>query len=515
MRAILFGYALLLLTGCADSPLPTGLRVAVIGLDGATFDLIEPWMDQGLLPNLAAMRNDGYSAELESVIPPLSAPAWTSAITGVNPGKHGIYDFELVDRDRFMPVPATALDRRAKAVWEYLTESERPSVIMTVPLTTPPDPIAGKMVGGFPHLRDTGYTWPPELEKGLGPWRLDRYGEYLPEGSEEAFLGNLIATREARFRAAIELFEEDDWELFWVVFMGTDKVQHFFWKFMEDEEGRHGVDPALAEKYQNTIRDFWIRIDEIVGEFLERADENTIVLVASDHGFESVSREMAVLKWLWNEGYCDTDFPRSRVLYFTHLGGRMTINTKSAFKRGVVDGGREYDDLIAELEGKLTRLVDSETGERVVAEVYRRDEIYSGPYLDRAPDLLFEPRPGFFFGRGSPFDGTNLFREPSFTFSGYHNRRGILIVKGPHVKSGKRAPPGERPRLMDLAPTLLRILGETVPRDMDGVPIDDLFTPGFEEIAPLREGNRSIDRKIPDERREKEREGLEALPYLG
>ena len=131
MKRVLLVLALLLpLAGCGGESHPTGLRVAVIGLDGATFDLIGPWMDDGLLPNLATLRSEGFSSPLRSVVPALSAPAWTTAVTGVNPGKHGIFDFELVDREKFITVPATSLDRKAKAIWEYLTESERKSVIM-------------------------------------------------------------------------------------------------------------------------------------------------------------------------------------------------------------------------------------------------------------------------------------------------------------------------------------------------------------------------------------------------
>lgn len=501
-----------LLGGCGeDHSRPTGFRVAVIGLDGATFDLLAPWMEEGLLPNLKKMRDEGYSSPLQSVIPPLSAPAWTTAITGVNPAKHGVFDFELVDRRRFLPVPATSLDRKAKAVWEYMTDSKRRSVVISVPVTTPPDPIEGVMISGFPHLFQSGYTWPEGLEGRLAGYRLDRYGEYLPPGGEDAFLANLNATREGRARAALDLYKNEDWELFWAVFMGTDKVQHFYWKFM-DPEGRD-VDPALVEKYGNSIRDFWVRIDEIVGEFVAATDEKTILFVVSDHGFVPVNREIQLLRWLWDEGYCDRNPLKSRLLYFTHLGGRITVNRTDRFPDGVIEPGEEYEDLLADVTARLLEIRDPANGRKVVAEVYRADEILRGPYLEDAPDLFFLPERGYFIGRGSPLEEGELFQEPSFTFSAYHDRRGIFLARGPHVKRGRSETPLE---LFDLAPTVLRLLGETVPSGMDGGPFEGPFDAGLEAAAPLRVADRPIERDVEDridENADRLKE-LKALPYL-
>ncbi|NNE08744.1 MAG: hypothetical protein HKN20_09300, partial [Gemmatimonadetes bacterium] len=495
--------------GCGGAkPEPTGLRVAVIGLDGATFDLLDPWFAEGLLPNLATLRTSAFSATMESVIPALSAPAWTSAVTGVNPGKHGVFDFELLNRDEFITEPATSLDREAKAVWEYLTDSHRRSVVISIPLTSPPDSIDGLMISGFPHLRPTGYTWPPELENQLRAYRLDKYGEYLPPDGEDAFLANLNATREARYRTAIDFFRNEEWELFWTVFMGSDKIQHFYWQFM-DPEGRD-VDPVLRERYQHAIRDHWIRVDEIVGEFLAARDENTVLLVVSDHGFVPVTRELPLLRWLWDEGYCSTNPKKSRVLYFPHLGGRLTINTKGAFDDGVVSPGEEYDALRDELREKLLAIRDPDNGKQVVKNVHFRDEVYSGRFMESAPDILIEGERGYLFGRGAPFQGGPLFKTPSFTFSGYHDRRGVLFATGPHVKPGRAETPVS---LLDLAPTVLGLLGEVIPRDLDGAMMRAPFTPAIDSIAPPRIAKRAIKRDVPASKRREEKEGLKALPY--
>ncbi|RPJ48109.1 MAG: hypothetical protein EHM19_02360 [Candidatus Latescibacterota bacterium] len=516
IAGFLLGAAALLLPplGCSGGGgEPTGLRVAVLGLDGATWDLLEPWMEEGLLPNLSRLRDEGFSTGLTSSIPPLSAPAWTTAITGVNPGKHGIFDFELLDEERFLPRPATALDRRARAVWEYLTESSRRSVVVGVPLTTPPDSIDGIMIGGFPHPLPSGYTYPRSLENDLLGYRLDEYGEYLPPGGEEAFLANLIATRDGHARIALDLYRRPDWDLFWAVFMGSDKVQHFFWKFM-DAEKRGDVDPELVRRFEHAVRDFWIGIDEIVGRFVEATDDKTVLLVVSDHGFGPIYREMQLLRWLWNEGYCDINPMKSRVFYFPHFGGELTVNRTDRFRSGVVAPGEEYDRLLAELEEKLLAVRDPASGSRVVASVFRGDSIYSGPLQGSAPDLLFLPEPGYVFGRGSPLEPGDVFQKPSYTFSAYHEMRGILLARGPHVREGR----GDTDlRLIDLAPTVLRLLGDTIPIEMDGRPFEGPFLDELGATAPLRIGKRPIEREasgaLAEETREK-LEKLQALPYL-
>lgn len=501
---------ILIVGGCGDSPQPTGLRVAVIGLDGATYDLIDPWIEEGLLPNLAALRESGCSGDLFSVIPPLSAPAWTSAVTGVNPAKHGIFDFDLVDRKRFATVPVTSLDRKAKAAWEYMTESKRRSVVISVPITSPPDSINGIMISGFPHHTHGGsITWPDSLEADLFGWRLDRYGEYLPEDGDDAFLNNLIATRSARARVALDFYKNEDWELFWAVFMGTDKVQHFFWKFM-DPEGQV-VDPERRAKYEEAIRDFWIETDRIVGEFVEATDDSTVLFVLSDHGFMRVTREFQVLRWLWEEGFCEIDPRDSDVLYFTHLGGRVTINRSDLFPHGTVEPGVEYDSLVAELKRKLLAVRDPENGNRVISVVYQKDEIYSGPFIDDAPDLVFLPERDYFFGRGSPFDQGGVFKTPSYTFSAYHDPRGIFFAKGPHVRVGENV--GEL-QLIDLVPTVLRLLGETIPEEMDGSPMGSPFAASLDSIAPVRIGGRPIERDVDASYIDDYRKNLTAVPYL-
>jgi predicted AlkP superfamily phosphohydrolase/phosphomutase len=520
MRRIILATILLLvavtLLGCAGrggEAESTGLRVAVIGLDGATWTLLDPWIEQGLLPNLQRLRDEGYSGGLTSTIPPLSAPAWTTAITGVNPGKHGIFDFELVDRERFLPIPATSIDRKAKAVWEYLLGTGKRSIVIGVPLTSPPDSIDGIMIGGFPHLLAGGYTFPRSLEDELMGYRLDEYGEYLPPGGEDAFLANLIATRDGHARTALEFYKRKDWDLFWAVFMGSDKVQHFFWKFM-DAEKRGDVDPALAERFGNVVREFWIGLDRIVGDFLAATDENTVLFVVSDHGFAPIYREMQILRWLWNEGYCNINPLKSRVFYFPHFGGELAVNRSDRFPHGVVEPGEEYERLLDELGRKLLAVRDPADGKEVVASVLRSDSAYSGPFVEEAPDLLFLPEPGYVFGRGSPLEEGAVFQKPSYTFSAYHDMRGILLARGPHVRKGSAA--GDL-SLQDLAPTVLRLLGETIPVAMDGRPFEGPFEDDLAVTAPLRIGKRSIERDATGsltEETKKKLEKLEALPYL-
>jgi predicted AlkP superfamily phosphohydrolase/phosphomutase len=269
-----------------------------------------------------------------------------------------------------------------------------------------------------------------------------------------------------------------------------------------------------VERYGNALRDFWGRIDAIVGEFVAATDENTILFVVSDHGFAPIDREMRVLRWLWDEKYTALNPLRSRVFYFPHFGGEVTINLAGRFPEGVVKPGEPYEELIAELRSKLLAVRDPAKGKAPIQAVFRADSLYAGPYAGNAPDLLFLPEPGYVFGRGSPFEEGGVFQDPSYTFSAFHDMRGIFLARGPHVTRGSAE---QDLHLIDLTPTVLRVLGETIPVAMDGRPFASPFDEGFARAAPLRVGKRSIERtersSVAEEMREK-LEAIEALPYL-
>jgi predicted AlkP superfamily phosphohydrolase/phosphomutase len=210
----------------------------------------------------------------------------------VNPGRHGIFDFQrrLPGDDKI--VSETANSRRTQPIWNYLKGNKGPRVcIVNVPMTDPPDAVDGVMVSGFPHPGAKSWVHPgdrqPEIET-MGYLR-DRMEMNLPVGGEQAVLDSLMLIQERRFELAKKLYQEEAWGLFWVVFTQTDRVQHLFWKFDDPESPVY--DPEMARRFGGSIEKLWVRCDELLGDFLALVPEDSYILVLSDHGFGPIHRE--------------------------------------------------------------------------------------------------------------------------------------------------------------------------------------------------------------------------------
>ncbi len=502
--------AVLLLSGCRSSaPAP---RVVVIGLDGATWDFLDPWIDQGALPNLEALLNEGAFGTLESVFPPMSPPAWCSAVTGKNPGEHGVYDFWMRPEGEFQTVPTTSLDRKAEAVWQTLSRTGRTVGVINVPLTDPPDEVNGFMIAGFPHLDNQDYTYPPELQSTLRDYSLDSFGEMLVEGREAELRDRLIHNFESRARVALSLMDEEEWDLFWVVFTGPDKMQHFFWRFLDPEHPYY--EEGKFEAFGGAIRDFWGRVDRVIGDIVKRLDEDTVVMVISDHGFAPIYREIRLRPWLALEGF--VDWQRGKVLayYQGDFGGRIFLNVKGREPRGEVQPGRPYRDLRNRIADRLREMTDPDTGIRPVSDVRFAEEVFSGPYLDQGPDILFTVRPGYFVVGGTGESGEPIFGLPSYSFSAYHRREGIVVLSGGPVVSGVNLTPQS---IEGIAPTVLYLLGERIPADMDGGVFTTALSPDCLQKHEIRfsEPVTLVRRETPGVRElEERRKTLESVPYL-
>jgi predicted AlkP superfamily phosphohydrolase/phosphomutase len=517
-RAALFAaFVALLSAGCAGREPPP--RVLVIGLDGATLDRMEPLMAEGRLPHLAALRVRGAGGVLESTLPSVSPPAWTTAITGVNPGKHNIYDFYRMAVSSSEGVLNTSLDRRAHPVWRFLNEAGYRTGIVNVPMTCPPDSVEGFFVSGFPYgAKTTGYTWPPELEAELQPYPLDPFGEGIVSGSEEPFLERLEYTFERHSAEAKRLLAEEDWDLFWVVFTGIDKSQHFFWKFSDPQHPGH--DPGLAERYGGVIDEFYVRADSVVGEMLEIVGPKTNVIVMSDHGMGPVYRELRVWNWLRQRGFFRPDTTgRGRHWLEAYPPGpfadALRVSIAGRDPNGQIPRG-EASEVRERLVADLREIVDPATGEKFVEDVWVRDQLYHGPWVENAPDVVFLERHGGFAGRGTIETGrpeASLFGPVSYSFSGYHRPEGFLIAAGPNFA---RDPERRTYSLLDIAPTIYWLFRLPMPSDLDGDVPAELV--GSEALA-ARPVRRSEDRAVMGSEEAAEipegsREVLETLPYV-
>ena len=515
-------------------------RALVIGLDGATWDLMAPWIEAGYLPNLATLRARGARGKLASTIHPVTTPAWTSFLTGQQQGRHGIYDHVRRRPGTYEVQVTNASMIRVPTIFDHLRPAGLRAVSLNVPYTFPPRPIPGVMVSGlFAPTVGPQITYPSELFAEIARVAPDYtiHPDFVPQAPDplQRYVDDLIRSTEGQFKVAEYLMAREPWSLFVVVFTATDQVQHSFWHCLADEAS---ADSRTAP-YRHAIRDVYQAIDRNLPRLLSRIDDETLVIVMSDHGAGELHRWVHLNRWLADHGYLTFTSQRRRASWRTALltraaaaykrhvpagwrarvrqglgrnferakstfesqlfstaiawersrayalgaCGNLFINLRGREPRGIVAPGAEYEALRDEIAAQLLELRDPETGDLLVARVFRREEIYHGPYLDQAPDLVIQWRDYRYWGRGR-YDqfGLPLF-EPSSTWdfselplTGTHRPDGVLIACGPGIGADRAY---EGARLIDLAPTLLAYLGVPVPADMDGRVLADLFAPGI------------------------------------
>lgn len=524
-------------------------RLLIIGLDGATFDLIRPWAAAGKLPNLARLLAEGTSAALRSVPNQNSAPAWSSYATGKNPGKHGIFYFDERIEGSYKTRYLNASFRRGDAWWTIASRAGLRVGVVNVPLSYPADPVNGVMLAGLdaPGVDSPGFSHPPELIKELQA----RVGDYVIEPGVPSYIK--MGRRDLAERAIFEAEEKRlayvrylmttrPWDVFHVTFTSTDAAHHFFWKDMDPSHPEH--DPVEAQRYGDTILRVYQQADAIVGE-LTRLAPDAAVMVMSDHGggFNQRGAEYlngwlaslgllhtvdegpvpastrlkqalaAPLKWAYDladhhlsrEGKLRLVrlFPglRERVetmITFGNIDWRRTrayaygarddlwINLQGREPQGIVSPA-EYHALRDEIIAKLYASRDVVDHEPVVEEALPREAVYHGPYLHKAPDILIRWRTTRVIrGIYLPQPGQPPPPPPPLTPS-FNN--GGHRLHGIFIMAGpgvRRGQTFEGAVLWDLAPTILHYLGLPVPDDMDGRVLADAFTEEWLSRRPVR-----------------------------
>ncbi|MBI5826124.1 MAG: alkaline phosphatase family protein [Deltaproteobacteria bacterium] len=528
-------------------------RTIVVGWDGATFDIIKPLVDKGLMPNVARLMRDGAWGRLESTIPPLTPVAWTSIFTGVNPGKHGIYDAMVYRPDQKRIVFANATMRAVKSVWSMLSAKGRKTGVMNVPMTYPPDEFDGFSISGMftPDGADDFITPPglkAEIEGLFGKYMI----ECRQESDPDAYLKLIFDMVDYREKVCLYLIERQAWDFFFVVFVATDRVQHFFWKYLDPGHPEHS-------KYGGAIAQVYERLDAALGRIMEKAGPHTNVMMISDHGSGPLNAAFFLNNWLLKKGYLALKQDMASALR-TKKGSRImrglarsvkkvlpsakwsrirpgadaSINAfyslidferTTAFSEGVtgaiyITPGlslAQYRDVTGRLIAELREIRDG-AGKRVIEEIYRREEIYSGEHAMEAPDLTLICNPGYQVIAPNEF----LFFKKDFEdalflshrWSGRHERYGIFLLKGPAVRKGVVL---DNPRIIDVTPTILHLMGASVPEYMDGVVLEDALEPGYLASEPVRYNHDAATDQTGAKKlsEEQEREIAEKLKNLG
>ena len=521
-------------------------RVWVLGLDGATLDLIKPWVSEGHLPVLGQLMAEGLAGDLTSTYPPLTGPAWSSFMTGKSPGRHGVLEFFRREPGTYRQLLNSHLSLDGKSLWRLLSDAGVRVGVMGVPLTYPPEDVNGFLITGL--LTPAGrrdFTHPPalleELESRLGEYRL-RHDEKYRRSNPEPFIWEQYEILENNTQAALYLMDNKPWDFFMVHILGTDRVQHEFWHLLDPSHPQH--DPAERARYGNVILDFFKAVDASVGRMLDALDDDVLVLVMSDHGFGPVRTFVNFNTWLMKEGLLrlksnpktwfrrmlfrlginyataahwvlrlglgrqakemgrarredlqrrlflsldDVDWARTKVFSMGNFG-QLYVNLQGREPQGCVAPGAEYEELLDELTRQLEAMVDPETGERVIGQIYRREDVYEGPHAAQAPDLMFLTRNMEYKAMGlSDFSSNRVF-DPVYGTTGHHRMNGILICRGPGlVEGGQRIEDvlEDGAAIQDLAPTILYALGQPIPWEMDGQVLLDLFVPEVRAQRPV------------------------------
>jgi len=515
------------------------VKVIVLGIDGATFDLLRPWAEQGKLSHLARVLHEGTHGILRSTIPPYSAQAWVSMMTGKSPAKHGVVDFFEQDAGRELRGYASSTLIQGEAIWDTLGRHGKRVGIVNVPLTYPPLAVNGYMVSGFmtPKGRDD-YTYPRELREEIlrvtGEYDPDPWDPLTPSQDLHSFVHWMeIAERVARY-----LQEKHTVDFYISVIQVLDQLQHIFWDALTDEKVRN--EPQIAKLWP-LIEQCYTAMDAAIGHRLNLIDSETTLFLVSDHGFQTVNTWFNVNRWLAERGYLKfaegqigwtksvlakmgltRENIKALVRRLDALGlrrriGRLTraaisrklgetlalpidwsstvaysgtrtsegiyINLKDRDPQGIVEPGKQYEEIRERIMADLAALVDPNTGQPVVSAVYRREEVHGGPYLHLMPDI-------FFSLDGKPYlvsDSTTtkeVFEPiPKDYVQGRHHSHGIFAAIGPNIIAGLTV---EQARIVDVAPTILYAMGLPIPTDMDGRVLEEIFTAEYRQSHPIR-----------------------------
>jgi len=506
-------------------------KVFILGLDGASPEVIESLISLGRLPTFKKIGEEGVMGRLRTTIPPITGSAWSSFMTGKNPGKHGIFDFISRKEGTYHLSPINAQKRDGRPFWSWAGNAGKRVCIFHVPVTYPPEQVNGMMVSGMltPPNR-TDYTYPKslvkELEKIVPDYRI-HVTESYSRGQEERFLKHLDEVTNQRMNAMEYLFKQEDWDLFIGVIEGIDVIQHELWHCWDPHHFRYS--PSENE-YSDAIPKYYEKMDGLLRRIMEEwIDSQWTLIVMSDHGAGPLEKLLYLNNFLMQNGFLklkrefrpsikhlffragfvpmtfyhlllqmglgrmkkktrfgqreswlrpfflsfeDVDWSQTKAYSFGSTAGQIYLNLKGREPRGIVSPGREAEEVTEEIIEELKKLVDEQTGEKVVGEIYRKEELYHGPHLGEAPDVIFLPKSFEIVAFGEYEFASHRVIDFSLGVSGSHRMDGLVMMRGKQFKPGTVI---QRAHIVDLAPSILYLLDLPVPDAMDGKVLEAAF----------------------------------------
>jgi predicted AlkP superfamily phosphohydrolase/phosphomutase len=538
-------------------------KVVVIGLDGATFSWLKPWMEQGRLPFFKRLMDEGISGPLRSCIPPVTVPAWQCFMTGKNPGKLGIAGFLQTKPHSYEEFPISAASCPARTLWELLSLDGKRLAVLNVPYTAAPPHFHGVLIGGFdvPPSKMATAVYPPgllqEIEAKFGEYRVylkmpqwiaplltvDRF-----EFAIDAFLQDCQELTNYQFQVAYDLIDREPFDVVMLYQLVPDRIQHLLWYVIDADHPWH--DKTAHARFKAIIEGYYQRLDAQLAELTQRMGDDVTVIVLSDHGFGPVVRGIDLNSWLVREGYLqikprpwsrlkrqlwksgwgpyscvgrllkqplrwrfvqkrilqrfkaqrpfhgwdrmlrvmnrlflsteDIDWPRTKAYCLSEFG-MLRLNVQGREPQGTVSP-LAYGALRDELVDKLQSLVDPATGRRIDAHIFTKEQVYQGKYLDLMPDIAYLPFASAYLAINPTTFLTSRVFIANIGVSGFHRLDGILLARGPGIRKGVVV---EGATLLDMAPTILHVMGSRIPDDMDGRVLTEAFEDRFLQEHPV------------------------------
>jgi predicted AlkP superfamily phosphohydrolase/phosphomutase len=450
-------------------------KVLIVGLDCAAPELVfEKFLDD--LPNIKKMLSHGVYGKLKSCIPPITIPAWMVMMTSRDPGTLGLYGFRHKKSYSYETWIANSKSIKHKTIWDILSEKGLKSCIVGVPPSYPPKPVNGCLISCFitPDA-EKDYTYPKELKNELEA----KFGKYIFDvefraEERDQVLERIYEMTEQHFQVIKYLIQKGSWDLFAFVEIGLDRIHHAFWKFFDKEHSKY----VPNNKYENVIREYYRYLDKEIGDLLGLLDNDTIILVVSDHGAKQMKGAFCINQWLMQEGYLkikgnpergakieDTpiDWAQTKAWGWGGYYARIFINVEGREPQGTVTP-EDYEKTLDELADKLKQ-IRGPNGEKFYNKIYKPEEIYEELNGD-SPDLIVYFDDLYWRSAGTiGYETLYLSENDTGPDDAVHSEYGIFILHDPTKNSGLEL---KNINILDVAPTVLNILGIPVPKEMRG-----------------------------------------------
>lgn len=533
-------------------------KLFIFGIDGATWNVFDPLLADGSLPNVKKLIDEGVKGTLLSSTPPDTATAWTTFQTGVNPGKHGIFDFNQYIAGSYSPNLINSKTIPIDTIWQVLSRHNKKLLVLNVPVTYPPYRINGSMVSGLltPSLQ-ANFTFPVSLAQELlkieRNYTIITTQQVFNRTSLERFIEKLILTEEKRTKVMLHLLARREWDVAMIHFQSTDPLQHAAFCYLDQSH------PLYDPKKYSLATKLYASIDHNIGRLIDELPPHVLKIVLSDHGFSSVYKTIHLNNFFIDFGWMALkksgirkrilfpalkkirdfdqrfirgvfsfaggaslrskirldkfiDWPRTKASMMSGwLYGLVYLNCRGRDREGIVSIGKDYEALRGAIREKLLLIKDPETQKPVIKKILKKEELYEGARLESAPDLVVIPEEGYEFSRSFVLNTRDAIKKNVLKkdHMGVHKREGIFIFSG---KSIDRANLVNEAHIVDMFSTILYALGLPIPDYTDGRVLSELFQDDFHRSTLLKyetETDRMKEKKHKEVFTEKDKKVIE------